>query len=120
MKKIPLTRGKFALVDKEDYEWVSKQKWLFSQGYACRSRHTKMINGHRQMWREFMHRVILCPPDGYFTDHINSDKLDNRRSNLRICNKSQNSSNSFKTHKGRTSKYKAVIVTGKQIGRAHV
>lgn len=108
MKKIPLTQGKYAIVDDDDYEWLSKYKWLYSHGYASRSRHTKMVRGVRNVWKEFMHRVILNTPEGYFTDHINGNKLDNRRLNLRICNKAQNASNSFKKHDGRTSKYKGV------------
>ena len=40
-----------------------------------------------------MHRYIAKTPDGLETDHINGDKLDNRRANLRICTGSQNRRN---------------------------
>jgi len=55
-----------------------------------------------------MHRVILKTPQGMETDHINQNKLDNRRSNLRACTKSQNMMNQGLT-KANTSGYKGII-----------
>lgn len=83
MKLIPLTKGKFAIVDDEDYDAMSRFKWHFSEagGYARRNSREKNI---------LMHRQILEVPDGKHTDHRNGDGLDNRRSNLRICNRSEN------------------------------
>lgn len=83
MKKIQLTQGKFAIVDDEDFLELSKYKWYLSgNGYATRtSRHIRM------------HRVINSTPEGFDTDHINGDKLDNRRSNLRTATRSQNNFN---------------------------
>lgn len=82
MKKIPLTQGKFALVDDEDYEWISQWKWYYHYGYAIRR-----TEGIR------MHRVITNCPDNKIVDHINHNKLDNRRGNLRICDYSTNNHN---------------------------
>lgn len=73
------TKDKYALIDKLDYLVVSKYKWrLHSQGYAS----TK--NGI------LMHRVLLSATKGQYVDHKNRDKLDNRRSNIRIVTQSQN------------------------------
>ncbi len=83
MKQIALTQGKFALVDDADFEYLNQFHWCYSNsGYAMRY---KAI---------LMHREILGTPKGFDTDHINYNKLDNRRSNLRIATKSQNQSHS--------------------------
>ena len=80
MRKIELTQGKVALVDDADYELVSQYKWsIGSAGYACRSYMIK-----RQVFNVLMHRLIMGNPEQP-VDHINRDKLDNRRENLRIA-----------------------------------
>lgn len=73
MKEIKLTRGKFAIVDDDDFEWLNQFKWhCDTQGYAKNA-----IQGT-------MHRLILSPNNGDITRHINEVKLDNRRENLKI------------------------------------
>lgn len=92
MQRIPLTQGKFALVDKSDFEYLAQWKWRIARKrkgsnefYAARSDWNK---GHqRNIW---MHRVITKCPTGMVVDHINGDGLDNRRRNLRVCTNSQN------------------------------
>jgi hypothetical protein len=85
-KLIPLTKGKFAIVDAEDFEWLNQWKWYYgAQGYAVRHTDKKHI--------AYMHREILQTPKGLVTDHANRNKLDNRESNLRVCNTSQNLAN---------------------------
>jgi hypothetical protein len=81
MKKIPLTQGQFATVDDEDFDMVSSCRWHYTHGYA------KSYKGG------YMHRMILSAKDGEIIDHINGDKLDNRRSNIRLANKSLNGIN---------------------------
>ena len=91
MKEIQLTNGKIALVDDEDYEYINQFTWHSnSDGYATRC---AWIEGTRTSKRYYMHRLIMNTPKGMFTDHINRDRLDNRKSNLRICNASQNRAN---------------------------
>jgi len=100
--KIKLTKGKYALIDKEDYEELSKFNWCYGRGYANR---TDKTTGERML----MHRVIMdCPPDK-FIDHINGNRLDNRKSNLRICTHSENTKNR-KPNKGK--KYKGTFMQG--------
>lgn len=88
-KKSPNT---FAMVDDADYDWLNQWKWLkTSCGYAGRGE----TKGGK--WRYIsMHREILGAGSGLDVDHINGAKLDNRRSNLRICTRSQNLMNQNK------------------------
>lgn len=90
MQYINLTQGKRAIVDDEDYEWLSQWKWCFSKGYAARRK-----PGARGSLL-FMHRVLNQTPTGLDTDHINRVKLDNRRENLRSATRSQNVFNNGK------------------------
>lgn len=104
-KAIPLTQGKFAIVDKDDYGFLMHWKWCFNaQGYASRSQH---VTGTRKPQIILMHRLILQTPEGIATDHANQNKLDNRRCNLRFCNNSKNAMNRD-GRKNKTSKYKGV------------
>lgn len=90
MKQIPLSRGTFALVDDEDFIFLSQWKWNCNgQGYASRYN----PNGKHRGSAIFMHRVILGSDEGTIVDHINGDPLDNRRCNLRVCTTAQNSYN---------------------------
>ena len=101
-KKIPLTQGKVALVDDDDFEWINQWKWYCSHDYAARP-YGKWPHQHK-IW---MHREINHTPDGYETDHINNNSLDNRRSNLRTCKHSENVKNRS-LGRDNTSKYKGV------------
>ncbi len=84
MKKIPLTKGRVALVDDEDFEELSKHKWCWGdRGGAQRKTHGGSVF-------VAMHRVIMNAPKGKVVDHINGDRSDNRRSNLRICTQAEN------------------------------
>lgn len=111
MKKISLTRGQFTLVDDEDFEFLNSFKWYFkvhhhSQGYAAR---TIASRGERRLVS--MHRLLMKARDGDIVDHVNGDKLDNRKLNLRICNISQNNANCHTKNKGG---YKGVGCIGKK------
>jgi len=109
-RKIPLTQGKFALVDPEDYQELSKYKWFAIRSprgfYAARSVGSNRRKTGQQTIR--MHQVILKPPEGKFIDHINHNGLDNRRSNLRICTLQQNIWNMRKQRGNCASQYKGV------------
>lgn len=103
VKQIPLTQGKVTLVDDEDFIALSQYKWCFGSGYAKRM--TK-VNGVEKMVT--MHRQILSAPAGAYVDHINGDKLDNRRANLRLTNSAGNSQNRDKQKGAFSSGYKGV------------
>lgn len=93
-QEIELSRGKVALVDSEDWEYLNKFNWHTSNSS---SKHTPLTS-----WRAYrkinkrrvgMHNIIMNCPKGMLIDHINHDGLDNRKSNLRICTPAQNSIN---------------------------
>ena len=103
-KLIPLTQGKFAIVDAENYEQLSKYRW-----YAVKSRRTyyaiRSVKRSRVQIR--MHRMLLNAPPGLLVDHINNNGLDNRRSYLRLCTRAQNALNQ-RPRRGTSSRYKGV------------
>jgi len=92
MKQIPLTQGKFALVDDQDYEWAIKLKWCYDCGYASIRVHKKR-NGKWSGRNVRMHNLIMNTPDGMQTDHEDRNKLNNQRSNLRVCTHAENQRN---------------------------
>lgn len=99
-KEIPLANGKgYALVDDEDYKRAMEHRWCkHGQGYAHGNVHGKDL---------LMHRWLVDAPKGMDVDHSNMDKLDNRRSNLRVCTRSQNKAN-ISLNVANTSGYKGV------------
>ena len=105
MKEIQLTQGKVALVDDEDFEWLNQWRWLYvSVGYAAR------MSGTEKRKMIYMHTMILNTPKGMEGDHINADKLDNRRLNLRNCSHAENNQNN-RLRSNNTSGYKGVSRT---------
>lgn len=100
---IPLTQGKFAIVDEDDYEFISQFKWCYCQGYARRD--YRSPTGKRSCI--FMHRLINKTPENFETDHINCNALDNRRCNLRNATRHQNVRNTT-TRKDNLSGLKGV------------
>ncbi len=117
MKEIPLSQGKVALVDDEDFERVNQYKWCAMKCgktfYAVRNRSIKTCHesGKTQKLKRkliLMHRFIMNALDDVWVDHVNHNGLDNRRSaNLRICTPRQNHMNQIPC-RGETSKYKGV------------
>lgn len=106
-KRIELSKGKHAIVDDADYEWLSHHKWhCTAKGYAAR--HTYAGNGQQKTL--YMARAILNSPAHMDVDHINGNRLDNRRCNLRVCTRAQNSRNRRKWRP--TAKFKGVYEVG--------
>lgn len=106
MKKIKLSKGRFALVDDEDYETVSPFKWCLFEKNKKKYYAFGKVNGKRIM----MHRLILNAPPDMIVDHKDNDGLDNRRCNIRLCNPTENCMNRSKTTKKKHSKYKGVYL----------
>lgn len=112
---IPLTQGKFAIVDTADYEWLMQWKWcvMWIEDMHCfySVRATK-VNGKNRLI--LMHREILGLKrgDSRQGDHALHNTLDNRRfvngkDNLRIATCKQNTHNTRK-RKDNASGFKGV------------
>lgn len=80
-----------ALIDKEDIDKVKDYKW-------CKDANNYVRNSKQ----EYLHRIIVGEAFLY-VDHINGNTLDNRKSNLRICNNADNLKNRVKLPKNNTS-----------------
>jgi hypothetical protein len=110
MKEIELTQGKVAIVDDEDFEYLSEWNWCAvydpsSKSYrAYTNDYSKKLCGVRSV---FMHRYVMGFPSLFQIDHINHDTLDNRKENLRVATPSQNCRNT-RSHKDSSSIYKGV------------
>jgi len=91
MRVIHLTKGASTIVDDADYELLSRWRWkLHPQGYAART----TWNAADKKWATvLMHRLVASTPGHLQADHINRDRLDNRRSNLRNVTPSENTWN---------------------------
>jgi hypothetical protein len=110
MKTMPIRPNceEWALIDDEDFDLVNQYKWFLHQkGYVDAN---AIVNGKRT--RIKLHRLIMNFPKGKQIDHINGNKLDNRKSNLRICGNSNNQMNVKKkatySNKPTSSIYKGV------------
>lgn len=131
MKIIPLTQGFVAWVDDDVYEALSAHRWFAhtpNKGrtyYAKRNVPVDPRPGHRRkQTAEFMHRVIMKPPEGMEIDHrIHFPEplvIDNRRSNLRIVTRVQNTGGMRKHADKTTSIFKGVsFQRGKWVAQVH-
>lgn len=100
------------LVDDDNYEEMKKVKWhLIKDGYAANVKYLFRRDGKDVMQTNLMHRLILNAPDykasSLQVDHVNGDKLDNRKKNLRFCTNSENKMNQMK-HKDNSLGVKGV------------
>lgn len=94
---IPLSRGKFALIDEEDLPRIGNRPWqaemrgdtLYATQRVCRKGYTKRI---------FLHRVVMDAPEGVQVDHVSGDTLDCRKRNLRFATTAQNTRNRRKSN----------------------
>ena len=102
VRRIPLTRGKFAIVDAEDYYQLIQYKWQ-----AMAANNTFYATGRAADKPTKMHRFIMNAPPHLVVDHIDHNGLNNAKTNLRLCTHAQNTRNAM-PNRGTTSKYKGV------------
>lgn len=114
MKEIKLTRGKVALVDDEDFEFLNQFKWFAKKSYNSVDTYYAYRNepgSGKERRKLIMHRVIMNASSTVFIDHINHNGLDNRKRNLRECNYSQNAANQ-RLRKTKINQFKGVCKKG--------
>ncbi len=103
MKYIMLTKGRKAIVDNDDFEYLNQWKWHYSSyGYAVRTSRNSIYN----RIAVYMHREIIKFPSSR-VDHIDGNRLNNQKSNLRLCNSYQNIWNS-RPHQRNKTGYKGI------------
>lgn len=106
--KIIMVKEKTVMVSDEDFNKVSHLNWYINNsGYAS----TRRVNGKGSL----MHRIILCAEKYQEIDHIDGNRLNNQRENLRFVSRAQNNMNQ-KPCRGKTSKYKGVYFAKDRMG----
>lgn len=99
MKILTILNKIETVVDNDVYEWASKIDWRIKDGnYFFFQKGSK---------RFYLHRLIANTPEGFVTDHINGDTLDNLKSNLRVTSNRENLFN-FGIRCDNTSGYRGV------------
>jgi hypothetical protein len=124
MRLIKLTQGKFAKVDDEDFDALSRFKWRFhsdgnsyGNGYAIRN----VTNSDGSRTTQPMHKFLLPVKSGLTVDHKDGDGINNQRRNLRPATKRQQKQNSRK-HKIQISAFKGISprAGGKWVARIKI
>jgi len=105
MATFQLLNGELATVDDQDLPLVETHTWhLHSNGYVIRTTGTQF-----ERTVHWLHRIIAGTPDGMVTDHIDGNKLNNCRSNLRVVTSAKNSFNrQISKCESKTSQFKGV------------
>lgn len=98
--RILLTNGEVVLIDASDEALIARWKWRRSKDGA-KSTNRKAV---------LMHRVIMGAQPGECVDHINHNKLDNRKRNLRKCSHAENCRNQSVQTRSKHSKFKGVTL----------
>lgn len=100
-------------VDPDVLDRASRRSWHIHHGYPATT-----VGGGKNTYKLYLHRFVMSAKSGTLVDHKNGDPLDNRRSNLRLASKGENTINTGKLvtngsgYKGvskRGNKYRAFV-----------
>jgi len=108
-RRLRMTQPRYAKVDLDDYERLRKYEWYAAKsnkGFYARGCVTDSKTAKARTI--YMHQKILEVPKGMVVDHINHDKMDDRRANLRAATRAQNVRNRKKFSNSNGSKYKGI------------
>lgn len=104
---IPLTQGKVAVIDFDDFEKVRGMKWYATKNRRCFYATRNVHRADGKWTKIYLHRFLTsCPPDRE-VNHINGDGLDNRR-DLQICTPQQQQFAFQRKRKGASSEYRGI------------
>ena len=107
-RRIRLAKDRFAIVDPDDFQNLSRYDWHLNERkgkcYAATFNEGKIL---------YMHRLITNAPKGTIVDHRNHESLDNRKANLRFAEQWQNCCNKRINTKDKTSRYRGVSLIKK-------
>lgn len=117
MKEILLTKGKFAIVDDEDFEFLSRLTLRISTQGDVIAR----FENHKKSFTISVTFLLLKPPGRMYPIHINKNKLDLQKENLRLADESQLNHGIRINYKNapKTSQYRGVVkkASGKYLGQ---
>lgn len=101
-----------AIIDDDDIEKVSQYSWSMNRkgrrGYASANIYLGGGRKAPKFKKVYMHRLIANAPDGVEIDHINGNRLDNRKENLRPSDRSKNTQNGRINRVNNTIGYRGV------------
>jgi hypothetical protein len=105
---IYLNNGLSTIIDLEDFSKLDENFTYFAnpKNYVFRMSSRKDEGKRKAI---YLHRELMNCPDGMMIDHINGDRLDNRKSNLRIVTNAQNSQNRHGNYKGSKSGLRGAV-----------
>lgn len=93
MKTINLRNGNKLLLDDDDFARFSWLNWYQNDNGYVVTDTPKVKRNEGYSAKQRIHRLIVQCPEGMDVDHANGNKLDNQKSNLRICTRSENLAN---------------------------
>lgn len=106
MIRVPLNTGGFTIVDDDFPNYAPIKGWTAdSRGYVLR--HFWKLNKVKVV---LIHRLIMNAPSDKEVDHIDGDRANNLRSNLRLCTHHENQRNRKKLNKNNSSGVKGVYL----------
>lgn len=117
-KILDMTNGSQTLLDEDDFEQFKDRNVTpcpGRQGYAGVWLYFGKFNGSVFTTHMRLHRIIMgvcydSHEDNIYVDHINGDKLDNRKCNLRVCTASENNMNRQKVRYNNSTGIRGVYI----------
>lgn len=112
MQKIPLTQDKFAIVDDDDFHYLSRFSWCFYEDKSGNFQ-AMVVIGKKSI---YMQEIIQPAKKGYYLKHRNGNNLDNRKENLEMISLNHRRHIGLKKRLG-ASKYRGVQRASKNTWR---